>query len=443
MDLPTATPVATYDPDMASQPDSEIPVPPGLVLRPFRALRYCADGAALAALTSPPYDVIGDAERAQLLASDPRNIVRLILPQDAADGTSRYEVAADQLARWRSDGTLVQDRLPAIYIYEETTDGHVQRGLVGAVGLARADAQIVLPHEDTMAGPVSDRLALSEATSANLEPIFLVYEGGGPTSALVAAVDQRTPLIDTTTPDGIRHRIWAIDDPAELEAIAADLLDRRATIADGHHRYANYLQYQERRRAEGAGSGPWDFGLALLVDVSVFGPEVHPIHRVVPGLALSDAVSKAASTFRVTETSARGAELLDELARAGEKGPAFALANVDAAWLLTDPQQQAAAEALPADRSPAWRSLDVSLAHHLLIRRVWGLEDTVEVVGFEHDLPDALAAVGRTGTALLLNPTPVEAVAAVAAAGDRMPRKSTLFTPKPRTGLLIRLLNAD
>ena len=443
MDLPTATPVATYDPDMASQPDSEIPVPPGLVLRPFRALRYSADGATLAALTSPPYDVIGEAERTQLLAADPRNVVRLILPQDAPDGTSRYQIAADQLAQWRGDGTLVRDSLPAIYIYEETANGHVQRGLVGAVGLARADAQIVLPHEDTMAGPVSDRLALSEATGANLEPIFLVYEGDGPASALVAAADQRVPLIDTTTQDGIRHRIWAINDPAELEAIALDLLDRRATIADGHHRYANYLQYQERRRAEGGGDGPWDFGLTLLVDVSVFGPEVHPIHRVVPGLPLADAVAKAASAFRVTETSARGAELLDELAKAGEKGPAFALADVNAAWLLTEPQEKAVVDALPTDRSQAWRTLDVSLAHHLLIRRVWGLEDTVEVVGFEHDLPAALAAVGDTGTALLLNPTPVEAVAAVAAAGDRMPRKSTLFTPKPRTGLLIRLLDAD
>ncbi len=51
----------------------------------------------------------------------------------------------------------------------------------------------------------------------------------------------------------------------------------------------------------------------------------------------------------------------------------------------------------------------------------------------------ALAAAARTGgTAVLLNPTPVEAVAAVAGSGERMPRKSTLFTPKPATGLVIR-----
>src|SRR6185437_15721262 len=129
----------------------------------------------------------------------------------------------------------------------------------------------------------------SVATQANLEPIFLVYEGGGAASALVAGVDQRTPLLDTTTADGVRHRIWAIDDTAEIGAVNADLLPRRATIADGHHRYANYLRYQADRRAEGAGSGPWDYGLTLLVDTSVFGPQVHPIHRVIASLPAADA----------------------------------------------------------------------------------------------------------------------------------------------------------
>ena len=428
---------------MASQSDSDIPVPPGLVLRPFRALRYARDAAALADVTSPPYDVIDDREHAELLARDPQNVVRLILPRDGNDGTSRYELAARQLARWRSDGTLVRDPESALYVYEETADGHIQRGLVGAVALARADAQIVLPHEDTMAGPVSDRLALSEATQANLEPIFLVYAGGGAASQLVASMDQRPPLLDTTTDDAIRHRIWAITDPDELAAIAADLLPRRATIADGHHRYANYLRYQQDRRAAGAGAGPWDFGLTLLVDTSVFGPQVHPIHRVIPSLPAAHAAELAATVFRVTPTAARGQELLEALAKAGENGPAFALADATHAWLLTDPDPEQARRALPADRSPAWGALDVSLAHYLLIRQAWSLEDTVEVVGFRHDLDSALGAAGSDGTALLLNPTPVQGVAAVAEAGDRMPRKSTLFTPKPRTGLLIRLLDAQ
>ncbi len=426
---------------MASQPVPNTPVPPGLVLQPFRALRFAAEGASLAALTSPPYDVIDERERAELARRDPHNVVRLILPEEQPNRRSRYAVAAQLLAEWQATRVLELDPEPALYVYEESEPGgHVQRGLVGGVALAQPDAAIVLPHEDTMAGPVSDRLALTEATGANLEPIFLVYAGGGAASGVVAGVDDRPVLVDTTTDDGIRHRLWAVTDPGELAAIAADLLERRATIADGHHRYANYLQYQAQRRAEGAGDGPWDFGLTLLVDTSTFGPQVHAIHRVVPTLALSQAVEQARSAFTVTRLRAGREDLLTELARAGESGPAFVLADENEAWLLTQPDAAAADRALPADRSTAWRSLDVSLAHHFLIRQVWQLTDREDVVEFRHDVPAALAAAGTTGTALLLNPTPVEAVAAVAEAGDRMPRKSTLFTPKPRTGLLIRLL---
>jgi uncharacterized protein (DUF1015 family) len=221
-----------------------------------------------------------------------------------------------------------------------------------------------------------------------------------------------------------------------LHEIAADLLPRRAVIADGHHRYATYLRHQADRHAAGAGAGPWDRGLALLVDASTYGPQVHAIHRFVPGLSLDDAVSRAAAGFSVQDVPASSA--LAALA-AADKAAAFVVTDGDRWMLLTDPSPDLVASTLPAERSAAWRALDVTIAHRVLIDRLWQLQDTEDVVGFEHDVPAAVAAAQRTGgVALLLNPTPVEAVAAVAEAGERMPRKSTLFTPKPRTGLLIR-----
>ena len=149
-----------------------------------------------------------------------------------------------------------------------------------------------------MAGPVSDRLALSEATQSQSRADLSRLRGRRRRSSWSPRRISASPLIDTTTDDGIRHRIWAITDQDELAAIAADLLPRRATIADGHHRYANYLRYQEDRRAAGDGAGPWDFGLTLLVDTSVFGPQVHPIHRVIPLPAAGGRGScRAASAF--------------------------------------------------------------------------------------------------------------------------------------------------
>jgi uncharacterized protein (DUF1015 family) len=421
-----------------------VPSPAGLVLQPFRALRYDAAVAGrLETLTSPPYDAIDADGVAALEAASDRNVVRLILPRDPAgepSDTDRYAAARSTLDRWRDDGTLRPDPAPALYVYEQAdpTTGHAQRGLLGALALSRPEDGIVLPHENTMAGPVSDRLALYTAVEADLEPIFLVYDGGGAASAAVAEVDGAAPLVDAALPDGLRHRLWAITDPARLRAIADDLHDRKALIADGHHRYATYLQRQAERHGAGDGTGPWDHGLTFLVDASAFGPEVHPIHRVIPGRPPEELAQLAGKGMQVQELPGGFAAAVDAL-EAAAKGPAYALTDGTRAWLLTEPDPAQVAAALPAQHSDAWKALDVSVLHGFVVPALWGLADTVDTVGYEHDVESAVAAAARTdGTAVLLNPTPVAAVAAVAADGERMPRKSTLFTPKPRTGLVIR-----
>ncbi|MDX6273765.1 MAG: hypothetical protein QOJ92_975 [Frankiales bacterium] len=423
---------------MPAMPPATPPVPSGLDLAPFHGLRY-AD-ADIAAVTAPPYDVIDDAARARLEARDEHNVVRLILPRDTdgAEG-SRYREAARLLQHWTEVGVLARDDEAALYVYEESVEGHVQRGLLGALALAPFDAGIVLPHENTMAGVVADRLALMEATEADLEPIFLVYDGaGGAAASAVEKASADTPMAEATTEDGVTHRLWAITDPGTLEAVRADLLPRKAVIADGHHRYTTYLQRQAARHAAGDGPGPWDRGLVLLVDTSSFGPQVHAIHRVIAELALDDAVERARPGFSVSAVDdGEPDQLLAFLA--GVPGHAFLLSDGTEHWLLHDPDPTRLDTALPPGRSDAWRGLDVSVAHHLLIRGLWGLDDGEQVVGFEHDAAAAMRAAAQAdGTALLLNPTPVGAVSAVAAADDRMPRKSTLFTPKPRSGLVMR-----
>ena len=416
-----------------------IPRPTGLVLAPFRALRYDPARVDLAHVLAPPYDVIDDVQRRELADRSPHNVVRLTLPRDEDGPGSAYDNARETLAQWRAAGVLAPDERPALYVYEEASEGHVQRGLIGALGLTPAEDGIVLPHENTMAGPVADRLSLMTAVAGDLEPIFLVYDGGGAASRLVAEADRQQPDVTVTTPGGITHRLWAVTDPATLAEVAADLAARRAVIADGHHRYATFLRYQADRHEAGDGQGPWDLGLAFLVDGSAFGPQVHAIHRVVPGLAAADAAARAEGAFTVRPLSGSVDDALDELAKAGLAGPAFVLTNGTSSWLVSEPDAARLAAALPPERSAAFRSLDVTIAHLFLIREVWGLQDREDVVDYRHDVPAAIdAARASDGTALLLNPTPVADVAAVAAAGERMPRKSTLFVPKPATGLLIR-----
>jgi uncharacterized protein (DUF1015 family) len=423
---------------VASARDLSAPRPDGLVLAPFRALRYGAD-VDLRAVTSPPYDVIDAAGVVALEQASDNNVVRLILPRDEASEGDRYVRAATTLEAWRRAGVLRPDPERALYVYEQASEGHAQRGLLGALALTPPEDGIVLPHENTMSGTVSDRLALYTAVDADLEPIFLLYAGGGAASDLVAA-PPGDPLIDVQLGDGLRHRLWAVTDPAVLAAVAVGLRGRTSVIADGHHRYATYLQRQAAAWAAGHGAGPWDFGLTFLVDSTAFGPEVHPIHRVIPHVEAFELARRTVGAAEVHDLDGDDLDAgLRALAQAGKH--AFLLVSGDGGTmrLVTSPAAERMAAAMPAERSAPWRDLDVSVLHAYLVTDVWGLVDDVETVGYEHDVEAAVAAAAASGgTAVLLNPTPVEAVTSVAAGGERMPRKSTLFTPKPRTGLVLR-----
>jgi uncharacterized protein (DUF1015 family) len=410
--------------------------PGGLSLEPFVGLRPRVDAKRLGLLLSPPYDVINPSLRERLVAADPDNVVSVVLPDPTADG---YADAARRLERWVAEGLFAADPEPALYVYEmQDSDGSRTRGILGAVELRDAADGVILPHENTMAGPVADRLEVMTATGTDLEPIYLVYDGGGPASDLLRTVDRQPPIAEAATADGITHRLWAITDEKVLATVRADLATRRALIADGHHRYATYQERQRRRRAE-SGTGPWDRGLALVVDSSEYGPQVHAIHRVIRGVTLEDAVTRLGERASVSPfdgTPEQAAEALPD-------APRFAAALTDGArtYLLVDQQGLLAQAAERPGDAAALTDLDVTVLHRGLVERVWALSDDVDTVGYAHSVDEALAdAAGAQGFAVLLRPTPVAAVAAVAAAGARMPRKSTLFTPKPASGLVMRRL---
>jgi uncharacterized protein (DUF1015 family) len=428
-------------------PSSEQPAS-SLALAPFRGLRYSHDRVSgLAEVTSPPYDVIAHDTADHLLASDPHNVVRLILPRhDAGNPGDAYTDAARLLDEWQDAGILVPDPRPALYVYEqELPSGTVlQRGLIGALHLVPLDAGPVLPHEDVIPGPVAGRRQLMEATAANLEPIFLLYDGasapGGATALVHEVAGTREALLNVVTDDGFRHRLWAVTDPAEHQAIATDLAHRQAMIADGHHRYAAYLQLQARRRAAGAGGGPWDAGLALLVDSETFPPRIGAIHRAVTGLPVTEAVTRAKSAFTVQAIQEpAGTDVTSVVREASRSAVAFVVAGGGEFYLLTAPDPAAVEAAMP-DRSPRWRWLPASIMQELLFRRLWGVTDTEDAVEIHHDAAEALRAVAppAEGTAVICPPLSSADVRDVAAHGERVPRKSTSFAPKPRTGLVMR-----
>jgi uncharacterized protein (DUF1015 family) len=432
--------------------------------------------------------VIGATTLDELLQADPHNVVRLILPRSAPHDVGRGDVdpnqeAAERLRSWLDASILAADPEPSLYVYEQSSPegaepGWQQRGLIALVKIGAPEVTGIVPHEDVMPGPVRDRRDLMAATRANLEPIFLVYQGGssvtsaaeahggsgagrasvtagpGAGSVATALTDEvaarRPPLVTAVTPDGIRHRLWRLADPGEHAAVAADLATRSALIADGHHRYAAYRELQEMM----PGSGPWDYGLAFLVDADAYPPRLGAIHRVIPGLSADHAARLAAkASFTVTRLDASDLDQAVEcLALAGDQGPAFLLAGLpgtasgrDSAasgpsyWLVTDPDPEVVDAAMPAGASPAWRRLDAAILQRVLLGHGWGIEDSERSVLVFHDAREATtAAVAAEGVAVVMGAVPFGIVRDIALLGERVPRKSTSFGPKPRSGLVLR-----
>jgi uncharacterized protein (DUF1015 family) len=414
-----------------------------LVLAPFRGVRFDAARVGnLAAVTAPPYDVVDEDGVSRLETSDPHNVVRLILPRDVpADAQGRYQVAAGRLAAWQRDGTLRRDPERALYVCEQAGPGGVQRGLLGALALRQPEEGVVLPHEDVMPGPVADRFALLRATMANLEPILLLHTGGHGARQLIDAVTRRQPpSIDTVDVAGWRQRVWPVTDESLLASVAMDLAPQTALIADGHHRYATYLRLQQERRAAGSGAGPWDFGLALLVDADAYPPDIRAIHRTVSGQDLQTCLASSAGGFeshRLAGSAASAAAALDVLRDYEPDAPAYVLTD-GTRWALLRSRQGAGRPTPPAAGALGGR--DAAVLHSELLGRDWAVPESD--VDYHHDADEAVLAVRRHGgVAVLMRPVSLAEVHAVAAAGRRMPRKSTSFGPKPRSGLVMRLLD--
>ena len=231
-------------------------------VRPFRALRYDeAVAGPLAKLVAPPYDVIGDDARRELLARSPYNVVHLTLPDSEA-------AAAGALADWRDSGILVEQE-PALWWVAQDYVGpdgvaRTREGIAGSVEATPYSAGQVLPHERTHAGPKEGRLRLLRATRTQLEPIFLLYDADPPLERPAGDPDM------AVEEGGVRTRMWRIES-GELE------IDAPFLIADGHHRYETAVAFREEDPSA-------THTFAVLVSSRSPGLEIFPTHRVVQSL---------------------------------------------------------------------------------------------------------------------------------------------------------------
>ena len=386
---------------------------------PFPAIRFATED--LAPVVAPPYDVLSDADVDSLEARSLHNIVRIDVPRGGKD---RYELAAKTMEAWLKEGILAVDEEPSFTIYRMrfTDSTGVRRDIAGALGALEVvdlEAGGVLPHERTTAKASSDRLDLTRATAANLSPVWGLSLSHGLTELLA---EPGEPL-GAVTEEGVVHVVERVTDPQRIAAIRVKLAADDVLIADGHHRYGVSRSYRnEIREATGRTDTPAELTLAFVNELIEEQLSVAAIHRLYADIAVGDLAQALARSFELVPTERPSDADLADLHKQG----LLILVSRDAAWQM-QPRPRRFDGVRPLDGG--W--LETALA------------DVPLTVSYQHGLAETLQEVdgGRASAAVLIRPVSVAEIERTAREGLLMPPKSTFFTPKLKTGFVIRSMS--
>lgn len=425
--------------------------------RAFGYLRYNSDVVDPGAVLAPPYDVIGEQERAQLAAASPYQSVLLELPERGDNA------AAGELLRAWIDEDVLEAGEVGIAVIQQRYLGpdDVRRTRVGVaceVGVHDFAEGRVLPHEQTFEAPMRLRLDLMRQTGANISPVFVLYHDPERSlHDLLSSVTDDEPDFTARTPEGTQVAVWFVTDQAVCEQFEAAVAPHQLLIADGHHRYTAAQAWREQARAAGpqlsvvggtsTGMPPHtstsgvDGVLAVVANSADEGICVLPTHRVLHGVSLGqlDEFVLGSGAFRcdVHDDVEDAMFALEQLS-----GPGFVVHHRTRVRLFSVADPTDLQLALP-DRSDAYRSLDVAALHGLVIDGGALLGPTASKVSYTRSLDDVVRLVEAADDTIgfLLRPAAVAAVHAAAAAGELLPQKSTYFFPKVPTGVAYRLLS--
>jgi len=436
---------------------------------PFRGIVYNrARAGNLADLVCPPYDIISPAAQQELYRKNPHNVIRLEYglesPGDTADD-NRYTRASTLLNEWFKADVLQQDRESAFYVYEmEYKTGTKVKRLRGFVCLVRIEdynSGVVKPHETTLSGPKTDRLNLLRACKASFSQIFsLVSDPRGIIQSVFAGINEK-PEMEVKSEDGVIHRIWRLTDRRSIETVVREMENKPFFIADGHHRYDTALNYRnERRKAVGTGASEegYNYVAMFLARLEDPGITIFPAHRALFNLdgfhprRFEDELNRYFAIERIDfDRKSEGKDLrtiLQTIAHRADHAHVFGMrVKGEHSYYLLTLRDELDMDGLLPGKSPAYRRLDVSILHHLIIDRLLGIKMETHKLGLNIEYikdateADKLVHNGNAELVFFMNPTKVEEVKEVAAAGERMPQKATYFYPKLLTGLVMHKID--
>lgn len=389
---------------------------------PFRALRY-SSSLSLGDVCAPPYDVLNEHDRERLGLHHEVNIVHVDMP--IGDEEDRYTAAAKVLARWINDGVMVRDDKPSFTLYRmEFTDALGRQrhtvGVLGALEVRDEGAGGVLPHERTTPKAKTDRLQLTRATRANLSPVWGLSLADGLTKALSQPGEEVGRFTDE---NGVTHIVERVDDPERLATISHLISSQPVVIADGHHRYAISRTYRDECRQNGVLPGS-ELTLTYVNELISDQLSVQAIHRLYRAVDFSALKTHFAKSFEMTDGGSADPQILSEIERRG----ALALVDTsgDVTWMTPKPHL-----------FDGVRDLDSARLEHALV----GFEHDV---AYQHGFHEVMHELNneRAVAAVFIKPVSVAEIQRTAHEGLLMPPKSTFFTPKLRTGLVVREIDA-
>ena len=415
---------------------------------PFPCIRPVPERAAeVAAL---PYDVFDRAEAAAYVAGHPRSFLAIDRPETQFPSEQDmyapevYARAAELLRERIEDGTYIEDRTRAYYIYELAWQGRVQTGLVGVCAIDEYGDGTIKRHELTRQEKERDRIEHIRALGCQTGPIFLTYRDEPVLGIIIAAAKEGSPLYNFTDEDGVRQTVWEVARPEAVEAIHA-MFERIpcAYIADGHHRAASAVHVAQELRDEARAAGtytgtePFNYFLSVLFPASEL--TILPYNRVV-----SDRCGMT------------GAELAARIAEAGftveradapvtPEAPGVFGMYAEGTWWKLGLGEGLAAQIAAGD---AVSRLDASVLQEHVLAPILGIGDVredprISFVGGIRGVRELEERAGTAGAAFSLHATGIDQLLAVADAGLLMPPKSTWFEPKLRSGLFIHRIAKD
>ncbi|MDI6874177.1 DUF1015 domain-containing protein [Candidatus Solincola sp.] len=421
-------------------------------IRPFRGTLYNPLVVEdVSRVVAPPYDVIDDRRREQLLSRSPYNIVRLILQVEP--GESRFWNRSAALFRaWKMGEVLVPDSEPGFYVHRQTFSsplgGTLSRtGLIAALR-CQPPGTSVLPHEKTFHNVRRERLHLLRSCRANFSQVFTIFrDPGEEVLSLLEEATASSPLLEFLDDEGVEHRLWRLDSSEGVKALVRAVSGRRLIIADGHHRYETALAYSQETGADADPHEAAGYVSVTMVRTEDPGLLVLPVHRVLesPFFGLREVEERLSPFFDAFplpgDAGRREGSLAETIRGAGR--PAFLLATREGLMRFILRPGVEPHRVIPGGESRQWKELDISVLHALALGQCLGLdtdklaeEGKLRYTPWESRALDAVVK-GEAAAAFLVRPTCMEDIWRIAEGGERMPHKSSYFHPKLPSGLVI------